>query len=82
MRRRPRTAKRKGTATARLADAVYWLGSAVAIAVIGFPFFFILSERGNDELAPPDPLIVGAYVLGGFIVWIVARAAKYAIAGK
>ena len=82
MRRKRPPSKRKGATAARLGNAVYWLGSAFAIVIIGYPFFFIIEEWGNYELASPDPLIVGAYVVGGIAVWLVARAARSMIAGK
>jgi hypothetical protein len=67
---------------ARLGNIIYWLGCVIAVVVIAYPFFFIVSEWGNYELAPPDPWSVGAYVVGGAAIWLIARAAKYVLARR
>ena len=66
----------------RLANVIYWLSCAIALAIVlmslgSYWFMFV-----NDRLRGEGPLMAGAFLASSILVWGIGRAIRYVLSGR
>lgn len=63
---------------ARIGQALYWMGTIVAVLLVGLSIFFaLLAETNNGVIGA-----LTAFVPYAVLAWVIGRACRYFLAGK
>jgi hypothetical protein len=62
---------------ARLGDVIYWLGCGIAI--ISIAAAVVLAIYG---VKPDKHILIIIFSVGALVIWLIARACRYILAGR
>lgn len=68
---------------ARLGRVIYWTCTVVAaLILIVAALIATFAIHPEIESAPQGYLLMGLWAVGGVVVWLLGRAARYVLAGE